>query len=81
VATGSSQNRRTALLNGALQAGMATMPESLSLEAQGFHTLVDLTALDLPVTVQMTNGMTCWEATYQSNVILNDPDRFKAKAE
>ena len=43
--------------------------------------MTDLTALDLPVTVQMTNGMTCWEATYQSNVILNDPDRFKAKAE
>jgi hypothetical protein len=33
------------------------------------------------VTVQVTNGMTCWEATYQSNVILNDPDRFKAKAD
>jgi NitT/TauT family transport system substrate-binding protein len=52
VATGSSQNRRTALLNGALQGGMATMPESLSLEAQGFHTLVDLTALDLPTATQ-----------------------------
>jgi cysteine-rich repeat protein len=43
--------------------------------------MADLTALDLPLTVQMTNGMTCWEATYQSNVILNDPDRFKAKAD
>jgi len=43
--------------------------------------MTDLSALDLPVTVQVTNGMTCWEATYQSNVILNDPDRFKAKAD
>ena len=43
--------------------------------------MTDLTALDMPVTVQMTNGMTCWEATYQSNVILNDPDRFKSKAD
>ena len=43
--------------------------------------MTDLSALDLPVTVQVTNGITCWEATYQSNVILNDPDRFKAKAD
>jgi cysteine-rich repeat protein len=43
--------------------------------------MTDLTALDLPVTVQMTNGTTCWGASYQSNVILNDPDRFKAKAD
>ena len=52
VATGSSQNRRTALLNGALQAGMSTMPEEPQPGAQGFHTLVDLTALDLPTATQ-----------------------------
>ena len=43
--------------------------------------MTDLSQLDLPVTVQLTNGMTCWEASYQSNVIVNDPDRFKAKAD
>jgi cysteine-rich repeat protein len=43
--------------------------------------MTDLSTLDLPVTVQMTNGMACWEATYQGNVLLSDPDRFKAKAD
>lgn len=43
--------------------------------------MTDLTALDLPLTVQLTNGTTCWDAVYQSNVILNVPDRFKAKAD
>jgi hypothetical protein len=43
--------------------------------------MTDLTELDLPLTVQLTNGSTCWEATYQSNVILSEPDRFKAKAD
>jgi len=43
--------------------------------------MTDLTTLDLPVTVQLTNGTKCWEATYQSNVILSAPDRFKAKAD
>jgi cysteine-rich repeat protein len=43
--------------------------------------MTGLTALDLPVTVQLTNGTTCWEAKYQSSVILSAPDRFKAKAD
>lgn len=41
----------------------------------------DLGALDLPLTVQMTNGSTCWGASYQSNVLVNAPDHFKAKAD
>jgi cysteine-rich repeat protein len=43
--------------------------------------MTPLANLDLPLTVQLTNGSTCWEASYQSNVILSGPDRFKAKAE
>ena len=43
--------------------------------------MTDLTDLDLPLTVQLTNGMTCWEASYQSTLILNGPERFKAKAD
>ena len=43
--------------------------------------MTDLTDLDPPLTVQLTNGSTCWEASYQSNVILSGPDRFKAKAD
>jgi cysteine-rich repeat protein len=43
--------------------------------------MTDLGDLDLPLTVQLTNGSACWEATYQSNVIFNGPERFKAKAD
>ena len=43
--------------------------------------MTDLTDLDLPLTVQLTNGSACWEATYQGNLILSAPDRFKAKAD
>jgi cysteine-rich repeat protein len=43
--------------------------------------MTDLTDLDLPLTVQLTNGSACWEASYQSNLILTGPDRFKAKAD
>jgi cysteine-rich repeat protein len=43
--------------------------------------MTDLTDLDLPLTVQLTNGSACWEASYQSNLILSGPDRFKAKAD
>lgn len=39
------------------------------------------TALDLPLTVQLTNGTTCWEATYQNNVTKNDDGLFKAKSD
>jgi hypothetical protein len=43
--------------------------------------MTDLTDLDLPLTVQLTNGSACWEATYQTNVIQSLPNRFKAKAQ
>ena len=43
--------------------------------------MTDLTTLDLPVTVQLTNGSTCWEAVYQSNLIESSAERFKAKAD
>jgi NitT/TauT family transport system substrate-binding protein len=52
VPTGSAANRASALLNGALQGGMSTVPESLTLEAQGFHSLADLTTLSLPAATQ-----------------------------
>jgi cysteine-rich repeat protein len=37
------------------------------------------TALDLPLTVQLTNGTTCWETTYENDVTKNRDDLFKAK--
>jgi NitT/TauT family transport system substrate-binding protein len=48
VAVGSLQNRTAALLSGAIQGGVAQPPDSLTLEAQGFHPLFDLAALKLP---------------------------------
>ena len=41
----------------------------------------DLSALDLPLTVQLSNGTECWESTFLSNVLKSDPEFFKAKAE
>ncbi len=43
--------------------------------------MTDLTALDLPLTVQLSNGTQCWESSFQSNVLKSDPENFKAKAE
>jgi hypothetical protein len=43
-----------------------------------------LAALSLPVTAQLVNSDTsvCFEATYESaDVLKNDPDHFKAKAQ
>ncbi len=36
-------------------------------------------ALDLPLTVQLTNGTTCWETIFQNNVVKSSDDLFKAK--
>lgn len=57
IATGSAQNRTSAMLSGAIQAGMTAPPENLAVEAAGFHTLLDLAGQHLPaantvVTVQ-----------------------------
>jgi NitT/TauT family transport system substrate-binding protein len=48
VATGSSQNRTSALLSGAIQGGMAAPPENLAVEAVGLHALVDLATQHFP---------------------------------
>jgi hypothetical protein len=34
----------------------------------------------LPLTVQLTNGATCWEASY-GGPATNEPERFKARAD
>jgi NitT/TauT family transport system substrate-binding protein len=48
VQVGSLQARTAAMTSGAVQASMANPPDTLTLEDQGFHPLVDLAALDLP---------------------------------
>jgi hypothetical protein len=48
VAVGSLQNRTAALLNGAIDGGLAQPPEQLALEDKGFHVLYDLAAQKIP---------------------------------
>src|SRR5712692_106506 len=51
LAVGSSATRIAAMESGAIQGGMSFPPESLRLEAQGFHTLMDLASLKVPSVV------------------------------
>lgn len=48
VAVGSLQNRMAALLNGAIDGGVAQPPDQLALQDKGFHVLYDLAAQKLP---------------------------------
>ncbi|MCA1647988.1 MAG: ABC transporter substrate-binding protein [Chloroflexi bacterium] len=48
VAVGSLQNRMAALLNGAIEGGVAQPPDQLALEDAGFHVVYDLAAQKLP---------------------------------
>jgi NitT/TauT family transport system substrate-binding protein len=48
VAVGSLQNRMAALLNGAIDGGVAQPPDQLVLEDKGFHVIYDLAAQRLP---------------------------------
>ncbi len=45
---GSAANRTAALLAGSIQAGVSQPPDSLTLEAKGFHVLYDLASQKLP---------------------------------
>jgi NitT/TauT family transport system substrate-binding protein len=48
VAVGSLENRVAALLNGAIDGGVAQPPDQLALEDKGFHVIYDLAAQKLP---------------------------------
>src|SRR5437899_3663089 len=48
LAVGSSQNRTAGLLAGSIQAGVSQPPDSLAVEAKGFHVLYDLASQHLP---------------------------------
>jgi NitT/TauT family transport system substrate-binding protein len=48
VQVGSSTNRATALMNGAIAGGVIIPPMNVELEAHGLHTLVDLARLRVP---------------------------------
>src|SRR5579859_3616503 len=48
VAVGSLQNRTAAMLNGAIDGGLAQPPDQLALEDKGWHVIYDLAAQKLP---------------------------------
>ena len=48
LAVGSASNRIAAMEGGAIQGGLSYPPESLRLEKEGFHTLIDLAKEKLP---------------------------------
>jgi NitT/TauT family transport system substrate-binding protein len=48
IKTGSVQNVESALLSGQVEAGLAQVPDTLSVEAGGLHPLFDLASLNLP---------------------------------
>jgi NitT/TauT family transport system substrate-binding protein len=48
IAVGSLSNRMAALLNGAIDGGVAQPPDQLALEDKGFHVIYDLAAQKLP---------------------------------
>lgn len=43
--------------------------------------MTDLSALDLPLTLQLSNGVQCWESTFENNVSESTAQRFKAKSD
>jgi len=51
VQVGSTQARTAAILSGALDGGLAGVPDNLALEDRGFHALFDMAALELPAAI------------------------------
>jgi len=43
--------------------------------------MTNLGALDLPLTVQLSNGVECWESVFENNVDESTSERFKAKSD
>jgi NitT/TauT family transport system substrate-binding protein len=52
VAVGSLENRMSAMLNGAVDAGLASPPDTLALEDGGLHVLYDCSQLSMPPLAQ-----------------------------
>lgn len=66
VQVGSLADRTAALLNGSLDAAVDGLPDTLALEAQGLHPLVDLAAQRLPAVNNVLVARRAWVTTHQS---------------
>jgi len=60
VAVGSSQNTVSAMLSGALDAGLLSPPNNLVVDAKGFHALFDIPALKIAVANQEVAAQRTW---------------------
>jgi NitT/TauT family transport system substrate-binding protein len=77
IAVGSGSNRIAAMESGAIQGGMSFPPESLRLEREGFHTLIDLAGKKLPSNATATvltrsylNGNKALVQKYEDSLVL-----------
>ena len=55
----------------------------IQVKGKGANLAVPALGLATPVTVRLvrSGGPACWESTYETNVITNTPDTFKAKSD
>ncbi len=68
LAVGSLANRVSAMLSGAIQGGVSTPPDTVTLEAQGFHTLFDLANLGLPASTSNDVMLRSYVASHKEAV-------------
>lgn len=82
-ATGFKYKNRVGLPSGVrnvmLKAG-TTGKAKMIVKAKGSALpMADLGSIDLPLTVQFSNGSQCWESSYSVNVVRSTPQLFKAR--
>ena len=65
VPVGSLQNRTAALINGAIDGGVAQPPEQLALEDKGLHIIYDLAAQKLPAATDAVVVQRSWLNSHQ----------------
>jgi NitT/TauT family transport system substrate-binding protein len=65
VQVGSLQARMTALATGAIDGGLAGVPDNIPLEDKGFHVLFDLAELELPAAIVCIVVQGPWLATHR----------------
>jgi NitT/TauT family transport system substrate-binding protein len=68
VAVGSAQDRRAALLNGALQAGLAQPPDVYRLEASGLHPVYDMSSSGAPTAASIGEVLKSYVAAHHDVV-------------
>ena len=68
IQVGSLQARTAAMLSGAIQGAAANPPDTLTLEDEGFHPVIDLAELNLPATNNTISSTGAWSAAHKDEV-------------